>query len=93
MTYNLGISLLTKPAQYDISAPTMGPSYCRDVVWWAPLSVNSDKNGLVAITKRRKLPGFFEPRLFWEDFTPLYVSQVTRGTTGFAADLEGARGC
>jgi len=32
MTYNLGISLLTKPAQYDISAPTMGPSYCRDVV-------------------------------------------------------------
>ena len=28
------------------------------------LSVNSDKTGLVAFTRRRKLPGFFEPRLF-----------------------------
>jgi hypothetical protein len=28
------------------------------------LSVNPDKTGLVAFTCRRKLPGFFEPRLF-----------------------------
>jgi hypothetical protein len=28
------------------------------------LSVNPDKTGLVAFTRRRKLPGFFEPRLF-----------------------------
>jgi hypothetical protein len=28
------------------------------------LSVNSDKTGLVAFTRRRNLPGFFEPRLF-----------------------------
>jgi hypothetical protein len=28
------------------------------------LSVNPDKTGLVAFTGRRKLPGFFEPRLF-----------------------------
>ena len=32
MTDNLGISLLTKPAQYGISAHSMGPSYSRDVV-------------------------------------------------------------
>ena len=28
------------------------------------LSVNHDKTGIIAITKRRKLSGFFEPRLF-----------------------------
>ena len=28
------------------------------------LSVNPDKTGLVAFTRRKKLPGFFEPRLF-----------------------------
>jgi hypothetical protein len=28
------------------------------------LSVNPDKTGLVAFTRRRKHPGFFEPRLF-----------------------------
>jgi hypothetical protein len=28
------------------------------------LSVNPDKTGLVTFTRRRKLPGFFEPRLF-----------------------------
>ena len=28
------------------------------------LSVNPNKTGLVAFTKKRKLPGFFEPRLF-----------------------------
>ena len=29
------------------------------------MSVNPDKTGLIAFTRRRKLPGFFEPRLFW----------------------------
>ena len=35
-------------------------------VWCAELglSVNPDKTGLVAFTRRRKLDGFFEPRLF-----------------------------
>jgi hypothetical protein len=28
------------------------------------LSINPDKTGLVAFTRKRKLPGFFEPRLF-----------------------------
>jgi hypothetical protein len=28
------------------------------------LSVNPDKTGLVAFTRRKKLPGFFEPHLF-----------------------------
>jgi hypothetical protein len=35
------------------------------------LSVNPDKTGLVAFTRRRKLPGFFEPRLYG---TTLYRS-------------------
>ena len=52
------------------------------------LSVNLDQTGLVAFTRRRKLPGFFEPRLFWNDFTPLYVSQVSLGSLVFSADLE-----
>jgi hypothetical protein len=28
------------------------------------LSINPDKTGLVAVTRKRKLPGFFEPQLF-----------------------------
>ena len=28
------------------------------------LSVNAEKTGLVAFTRRRQLPGFFEPRFF-----------------------------
>jgi hypothetical protein len=28
------------------------------------LSINLDKTGLVAFTRKRELPGFFEPRLF-----------------------------
>jgi hypothetical protein len=35
------------------------------------LSVNADKTGLVAFMRRRKLPGFFEPRFFG---TPLHRS-------------------
>jgi len=57
------------------------------------LSINPDKTGLVAFTRRRKLPGFFEPRLFWDDFMSLYVSQVSWCSSGFLADMEGARGC
>jgi hypothetical protein len=30
------------------------------------LSVNPDKTGLVAFTRKRKLNGFFQPRLFWK---------------------------
>ena len=29
------------------------------------LSVNPDKTGLIAFTRKRKLQGFFEPQLFW----------------------------
>jgi hypothetical protein len=28
------------------------------------LTVNPDKTGLIAFTRRRKLPGFFEPRVY-----------------------------
>jgi len=31
--------------------------------------------------------------LFWGYFTSLYVSQVSWGSPGFLADLEGACGC
>jgi hypothetical protein len=57
------------------------------------LSVNPEKTGLVAFTRRRKFPGFFEPRLFGTTLTPLHVSQVSGSDPGFMADLEGARGC
>jgi len=39
------------------------------------LSVNPDKTGLAAFTRRRKLPGFFEPRLFG---TTLYWSMLVK---------------
>jgi hypothetical protein len=64
MADNLVISLLTKPAQYDISAHTTA---LHTVEMWCDelgLSVNPDKTGLVAITRRRKLAGLFEPRLY-----------------------------
>jgi len=51
------------------------PSTVSGVIQWAlhtvelwygelGLSVNPDKTGLVAFARKRKLPGFFEPRLF-----------------------------
>jgi hypothetical protein len=51
------------------------PNTVSGLILWAPhtveawcdedgLSVNPDKTGLVAFTRKRKLPGFFEPRLF-----------------------------
>jgi len=39
------------------------------------LSVNSDKTGLVAFTRRRKLPGFFEPCFFG---TTLHCSMLVK---------------
>ena len=55
------------------------------------LSVNPDKTGLVAFTRRRKLPGFFEPRLYG---TTLHHSTSNIcGSSGFTAELEGTRGC
>jgi hypothetical protein len=38
--------------------------YCDD----PGLSVNSDRTGLVAVTRRRKFPWFFEQRLFGRTF-------------------------
>jgi hypothetical protein len=43
------------------------------------LSVNPDKTGLVAFTRRRKLPGFFEPRLFgmtWREHVDVKVRKA-----------------
>jgi hypothetical protein len=57
------------------------------------LSVHPDKTGLVVFIRRRKLPGFFEPHYFWGYFTSPYVGQVSLGSPGFSADLEGACGC
>jgi hypothetical protein len=50
----------------------------RSVEVWCDghgLSVNPDKTGLVAFTRRRKLSGFFEPRLFG---TTLRCSRLTK---------------
>jgi len=57
------------------------------------LSVNPDKTGLVAFTRKRKLKGYFEFRSVWQDFATLQVSQIPRGDPGFTSDLEGTRGC
>jgi hypothetical protein len=48
------VSGLTQWALHTVEA------WCNEL----GLSVNPDKTGLVAFTRRRKLPGFFEPRLF-----------------------------
>jgi len=42
----------------------MGPAYVE--VWYGGLglSVNPDKTGLVAFTRKRKMTGLFEPPLF-----------------------------
>jgi hypothetical protein len=42
----------------------VGPFNRRDVGNKVGLSVNPDQTGLVVFTKKRKLQGFFEPRLF-----------------------------
>ena len=54
------------------------------------LSVHPDKMGIVAFTRRRKLPGFLEPRIFG---TNLHHSMSLGGHPGFTADLEGTLGC
>jgi hypothetical protein len=53
------------------------------------LSVNFDKTELV-FRRRRKFPGFFEPLFFGVTFAVSHVGQVSRGSPGFSADLEGA---
>jgi hypothetical protein len=52
------------------------------------LSVNFDKTELV-FRRRRKPPGYFEPLFFGVTFALFYVGQVSRGSPGFSADLEG----
>ena len=51
--------------------------------------MNLNKTGAVVFTRGRKLSGFFEPHFLGL----LYVSQVSWGSPGFSADLEGACGC
>jgi len=55
------------------------------------LSVNPDKTELIVFT-RRKHPGFFEPHFFGVTLHYSF-SQVSLGSPGFLADLEGAFGC
>ena len=59
--------------------------WCNEV----GLSVNPDKTGLVAFTRKRKLQGFFEPQLF--GVQSLWVGQVSRCHSGFLIDLERTR--
>jgi len=51
------------------------------------LSVNPDKFGLVAFTRRRKFPGFVEPRLFGNA-----PCQISGSNPELTADLERTRG-
>jgi len=51
------------------------------------LSVNPDKTGIVAFTRKRKLTGFFEPSQSAE----FHVGQVPRSDPGLTSDLEGTR--
>jgi hypothetical protein len=55
------------------------------------LSVNPDKTGLVAFTRRRKLPGFLTSSILGNLTSP-HVGHVTGSGPGFTADLEGTRG-
>jgi len=57
------------------------------------MSANPDKNDLVAFTRKRKLPGFFESHFFGFYSKFLKVGQVSRGYPGLAVDLERACGC
>jgi len=54
------------------------------------LSVNPDKTGLVAFTRKRKLTGFFEPRLFGKT---LKRSMSVKYLGVISSDLEGTREC
>jgi hypothetical protein len=54
------------------------------------LSVNPDKTGLVAFTRKRKLQGFFEPQLSGVKLKFLWVGQVSGCHSGFSIGLERA---
>jgi len=55
------------------------------------LLLNPDRTELIVFTRKRKLPGFFEPLFFfWSYCATFYVGQVSRGSPGFSAVLDGA---
>ena len=70
-------------------APSTVETWCNEV----RLSVNPVKTGLIAFTRKRKLPGFFEPQFFGVKLRLLGVGQVSGGYSGFSGDLERACGC
>lgn len=44
------------------------------------LLLNPDRTELIVFTRKRKLPGFFEPLFFWSSCATFYVGQVSRGS-------------
>jgi len=56
------------------------------------LSVYPDKTGLVAFTRKRKPPGFFQTPFIRKGIATLYVSQVSGSDPRFKAVLEGTCG-
>ena len=72
-------NMVSGPMQWALSTVEI---WCNEV----GLSVNLDKTGLVASTRKRKLQGFFEPQLF--GVKSLWVSQVSRCYSGFSINLE-----
>jgi hypothetical protein len=69
----------------------MGLFNRRDMYSEVGLSVNPDKTGLVAFTRKRKLLGFFEPQFFGVKLS-LSRSVMYLGYPGFSVDLERACG-
>jgi hypothetical protein len=63
--------------------------WCNEV----RLLVNTDKTELVVFTRRRKLPGFFEPHIFWVTLSCCRSVKLSPDNPGFLADLKGACGC
>ena len=60
-------------------------TWCNEVV----LSVNPDKTGLVALTRKRKPQGFFEPQFFGVKLSFL----GSRGYSEYSVDLQRACRC
>ena len=60
-------------------------------IWYneVGLSLNPDKTGLFAFTRKRKLQGFFEPQLFGVKLI-LWVGQISGCHPGLSIDLERA---
>jgi hypothetical protein len=63
----------------------------KDIVQQRRTSVNPDKTGLVAFTRKRKFPGFFKPQFLGVKLSILGSFKYLGGYPGLSVELE--RGC